>query len=70
MNHRLAGVVVALTVILAAAGTLGYRKAYGTWWQTPQRIACCERTYETGSGPALSRAEIERRESKTRPAGR
>ncbi|MHB8187946.1 MAG: hypothetical protein ACYDDU_18135 [Dermatophilaceae bacterium] len=65
MGHRLAGIVVALIIIVAAVGTLGYRKAYGTWWQTPQRIAYCERTYETGNGPAVSRADIEKRESKT-----
>lgn len=65
VKHRLAGIFIAPILVVAAGGTLGYRKAYGTWWQTPQRITYCDRTYETGNGPAISRDEIEKRESKT-----
>jgi hypothetical protein len=64
MKHRLTGIVVALIMIVAAGATLGYRKVYGTWWQTPQHIAYCERTYLSAT-PALSHAEIIKRESKT-----
>ena len=68
MNNRLTGIGVVLIMILAAGATLGYRKAYGTWWQTPQHIAFCERTYLSGT-PALSHSEIIKRESKTARPG-
>jgi hypothetical protein len=57
MKRRLAGMVIALMVVLAAGGTLAYRKAYGTWWQTPERLTYCARTYLRGT-PALSHAAI------------
>ena len=64
MKHRPASIGVALIMIVTAGGTLGYRKAHGTWWQTPQRIDYCERTYLLGT-PSLGRAVIEKRESTT-----
>ena len=57
MKRRLKSSVFALTVILANGATLGYRKAYWTWWQTPQRITYCERIY-LGGTTTHSRAEI------------
>lgn len=57
MRRRLASIVVVLSVILAAGGTLAYRAAYGTWWGTPDHISYCGRTYAQGT-PGLTRAEI------------
>lgn len=64
MKRRLMSIVVALTMIVATGATLGYRKAYWTWWQTPHRIAYCERIY-LGGTTTLSRAEIEKLERAT-----
>jgi hypothetical protein len=50
--------VVAVLIIGGAAGTLAYRKAYGTWWGTPDRITYCERRYYTNFNQVLTRAEI------------
>ena len=60
MKRLLAHVLVALIVIAALAGTLGYRKAYGTWWGAPERIDYCGRTYLHGY-TGLNRATIEQR---------
>ena len=49
MKHRLATAVVALTLVVAATGTVSYRYAHGTWWQTSQRIGYCDRTYLGGT---------------------
>lgn len=59
MIRRLTGVLVAVVVIVAAAGTVAYRKVYGTWWQAPEHIAYCGRIFENVHGPALSRAEVD-----------
>ena len=64
MKHRLMSIAVALVMIVAAGTTLGYRKAYWTWWQTPHRIVYCDRTY-LGGTTTHSRAEIEKLESRT-----
>jgi hypothetical protein len=61
--RKLARSVVALVLVAAAVGTLGYRWAYGTWWQTPRHIAYCGRTYDAGNVRALSLAQIEKSES-------
>jgi hypothetical protein len=59
MIRRLIGAFVTAVVIVAvAAGTLAYRKVYGTWWQTPEHITYCGRTYETDFSAVLSRADI------------
>ncbi len=74
MRNRLAGVLVAankgvlvgVIIIAVTAGTLGYRKVYGTWWpQTPERITYCGRIYETNHSLVLSRAGVTKGESKT-----
>ena len=65
MRRRLVGTTVALVVLVvmaSAAGILGYRKAYGTWLQTPDRINFCERQFLRGT-PGLTRAEISQWES-------
>ncbi|WP_407343657.1 hypothetical protein [Pengzhenrongella phosphoraccumulans] len=64
MKRRSATAVVALTLVVAAAGTASYRYAYGTWWQTPQRISYCDRTYLRGTA-VRSGAEIRQIESTT-----
>ena len=64
MKHRLAAAIVALTLVVAATGTVSYRYAYGTWWQTPQRIGYCDRTYLGGTA-VRSGAEIRQVESAT-----
>ena len=64
MKIKLAAAVVALSLVVAAAGTVGYRHAYGTWWQTPQRIGYCDRTYLGGTA-TISGAELRDRESAT-----
>jgi len=63
--RKLARSVLALVLVAAAVGTLGYRWAYGTWWQTPQHIAYCGRTYDAANVRALSLAQIEKSENKT-----
>lgn len=55
----------AALVLVGAAGTaVVYRKAYGTWWGTPQRVGYCKRTYLRADGP-ISRAQMQLRESHT-----
>ena len=62
---RKAASLAAALVLAGTAGTaVAYRKAYGTWWGTPQRIGYCERTYLRGEGP-ISRAQMQQRESHT-----
>ena len=64
MKRRLMSIVVALIMIVAIGASLGYRKAYWTWWQTPHRIVYCERIY-LGGTTTHTRAEIEKLESTT-----
>ena len=45
-------------VIVAVAMTLTYRRAYGTWWQTPERIDVCGRTFVEGF-QGLTRDRVE-----------
>jgi len=53
---------VALVVAVIGAASVAYRRAYGTWWQTPQRISFCDRTYVAAESPVLlTRAEVESR---------
>ena len=53
---------MALVIGTVAAVSLAYQRAYGTWWQTPQRISFCDRTYVTAESPVLlTRAEVESR---------
>ena len=42
-------VTVALLAALALGSAFLYRKSYGTWWGTPERIAYCGRTYDKGT---------------------
>lgn len=64
MRNRLAAVLVAVFIIAAAGGTLGYRTVYGAWWpQTPERITYCGRSYETIHSLVLSRAGVSQRKS-------
>lgn len=60
MARRLAGTLVVLIIMVAAVATLGYRKAYGSWWQAPEHIAYCDRTFDNVHGPVLSRAEVDK----------
>ncbi len=57
MRHRLAGVAIVLSVVLAGGGLLAYRAAYGTWWGTPDHLSYCGRTYLRGTA-GLTHAEI------------
>ena len=53
---------MALVIGTVAAVSLAYQRAYGTWWQTPQRISFCDHTYVTAESPVLlTRAEVESR---------
>lgn len=54
---RTAVVLVVLVVVASAAGVLGYRKAYGTSLQAPDRIDFCGRQFLRGT-PGLTHAEI------------
>ena len=54
----------ALVGVLLIVTTVAYRFAYGTWWQAPERIPYCNRTYVAGT-PYLSLADIRSRESRT-----
>lgn len=56
--------VVVVLVVVVAGATLAYKQTYGTWWQTPDRVSYCERTYGSAT-PGLSLDAIENRESKT-----
>ncbi|MGV8977084.1 MAG: hypothetical protein ACOH17_03485 [Cellulomonas sp.] len=51
-----------------AAGVLGYRKAYGTWLQAPDRIDFCGRQFLRGT-PGLTRADIGEQVTATRDGG-
>jgi len=64
MVRRWATAVLALTAVLLIAGTFAYRYTYGSWWQAPQRIPYCGRTYMPGT-PDLSLAEIRQAVSQT-----
>jgi hypothetical protein len=60
---------VALVLGVVGASSLAYRRAYGTWWQTPDRISYCDRTYAASFVPVvLTRAEVESRAGSSRPA--
>lgn len=49
---------------VAAIATLEYRHAYGTWWQEPERISYCGRTYLAGYSD-LKLSDVQRFESRT-----
>jgi hypothetical protein len=68
MARRVLGALLASIVIVAAVATLSYRSTYGTWWQTPQRVGYCERTYLRGTS-ALTRAEIDKSANQTAVPG-
>lgn len=60
------GVLVAVIILAVAAGMLGYRKAFGTWWpQPPDRLTYCGRSYATNHSLVLSRAGVTKANSKT-----
>ena len=62
---RRTGLLVAgVLAVLLLAGTLAYRYAYGSWWQAPQRIGYCGRTYAVGSS-GLTLADVRARERET-----
>ena len=56
--------VLALIGTLVVVATIAYRYAYGTWWQAPERIPYCDRTY-IAVAPHLSLGDIRQRESQT-----
>ncbi|GAA2149624.1 hypothetical protein [Humibacillus xanthopallidus] len=64
MVRRWATAVLALTAVVLSAGTFAYRYTYGSWWQSPQRIPYCGRTYVPGT-PDLSLADVRQRVSRT-----
>lgn len=64
MMRRWVLVVSASVVALGLGTTVAYRYAYGTWWEAPQRVPFCGRTYLAGT-QGLSLADIRRRESQT-----
>ena len=53
---------------MVAGVALAYQQTYGAWWQTPDRVSYCERTYRS-STPGLSLDVIKNRESKTSLTG-
>jgi len=63
MKQPLVSIVVALVIVVATAVTLS-RNGIGTWWPTPDHVTYCGRTYQRGTH-GLSRAEIDKLESKT-----
>jgi hypothetical protein len=63
-GRRIIGALAAVALVLGLVGaaSIAYRRAYGTWWQTPQRISFCDRTYTSAQSPVLlTRAEVESR---------
>ena len=62
--RRAVWVLSSLAGALLIVTTVAYRYAYGTWWQAPERIPYCGRTYLAGTR-GLSLAEIRQRESQT-----
>ena len=63
--RRPAAGVVALVFVVAAAGTIGCRRAYGTWWQTPQCVSTTARapTWAVGNhltGPKSAESGAQR----------
>lgn len=68
MVRRWATAVLALAAVLLVAGTGAYRYTYGSWWQSPQRIPYCGRTYMPGASD-LSLADIRQRASRTALSG-
>jgi hypothetical protein len=66
LTAAIKGTILGVLIFAIAAGTYGYRKAYGSWWpQTPERITYCGRTYETNHSLVLSRDGVTRSETKT-----
>lgn len=62
MRRRASIRVVVGLLVLGSGLTLAYRKAYGTWWQRPEKLAWCDRTYVhyRQDAPLFSRAQIDR----------
>ncbi len=56
--------LLTVLVLVPAGATLAYREAYGSWWQTPDRLGYCGRTYLRGTAD-LTRAEVSRNTSAT-----
>ncbi|AXG12152.1 hypothetical protein [Intrasporangium calvum] len=63
MRRWLRAVLVLVGTLLIVT-TAAYRYAYGTWWQAPERIPYCGRTYIAVT-PHLSLADIRQRERQT-----
>ena len=62
---RRTGLTVAVLVgVLLVGSTAAYRYAYGSWWQTPEHISYCGRTYVAGTA-GLTLADVRTRESRT-----
>ena len=62
---RRTGLTLAVLVgVLLVVSTSAYRYVYGSWWQTPERIPYCGRTYVAGTA-GLTLADVRTRESKT-----
>ena len=55
-GRRVVGALAAVALVLGVVGasSLAYRRAYGTWWQTPDRISYCDRTYAASSVTAIA----------------
>ncbi|QGN58396.1 hypothetical protein [Nostocoides sp. HKS02] len=71
MTRRRARRALALVGVIAAVSavaTLAYRHAYGTWWQEPERISFCGRTYLAGHSD-LTLTDVQRFERTTSLAG-
>jgi hypothetical protein len=64
MMRRWILVLSSLAGALLIVTTVAYRYAYGTWWQAPERVPYCGRTYLAGTQD-LSLADIRQRQSQT-----
>lgn len=64
MTARALRVALALVGAVLVVATVAYRLAYGTWWQAPERITYCDRTYMAGPH-GLTLAAVRARESHT-----
>jgi hypothetical protein len=64
MIRRAGLTVTVLLVVLLVVSTSAYRYAYGSWWQTPERIPYCGRSYVVGA-TGLTIADVRSRERRT-----
>ena len=64
MMRRTGLAVAGLLGVLLVLSTSAYRYVYGSWWQAPERIPYCGRTYVAGT-TGLTLADVRRRETST-----